>query len=92
LVPKPGRYELLLSWAGHSNRATQAVCTIESGDEPLLKLRLNQQQNGAAEAKGFHSLGAFDFVPGKTNAVVLSTVGANGFVHADCLQVLEAKQ
>jgi FAD dependent oxidoreductase len=91
-VPKPGRYELLLSWVGHSNRATQVPCTIERGGEPLLKLRLNQQQNAASEAKGFHSLGVFDFVPGKTNAVVLSTVGANGFVHADCLQVLEAKQ
>jgi hypothetical protein len=91
-VPKPGRYELLLSWAGHSNRATQAACTIERGDEPLLKLRLNQQQNAASEARGFHSLGVFDFVSGKTNTVVLSTVRANGFVHADCLQVLEAKQ
>jgi hypothetical protein len=90
-VPKAGQYELLLSWTGHPNRATQAACVIERGGETVLKLRLNQRQDAPAGAKGFHSLGVFDFAPGKTNAVVLSTAGANGFVHADCLQVLEAK-
>jgi hypothetical protein len=89
-VPKPARYELRLSWAIHENRATQTPCTIVQGNETLLKLRLNQQE-ATTDPKGFHSLGVFDLAPGKTNAVVLSANGANGYVHADCLQVLEAK-
>jgi hypothetical protein len=89
-VSKAGRYELRLSWAGHENRAAQVPCVIERGNETLLKLRLNQQEN-TADPKGFHSLGIFDFEPGKTNAVVLATAGADGYVHADCLQVIEAK-
>jgi hypothetical protein len=90
VVPKPGRYELRLTWSGHKNRAKNASCLIERGTETLLKLRLNQQEN-STDPKGFHSLGTFDFSPGQTNAVVLSAAGADGYIHADCLQVLEAK-
>jgi hypothetical protein len=73
----------------HQNRATQVPCVIERGNETSLKLRLNQQDN-PTNPKGFHSLGVFDFEAGKINAVVLSSAGANGYVHADCLQVIEA--
>ena len=90
IVEKPGRYELRLAWAGHKNRATKVPCRIERGTEQLLKLKLNQQEN-SGDDKGFHSLGVFDFQPGKTNAVILSAAGANGYVHADCLQVVESK-
>jgi hypothetical protein len=90
VVPKEGRYELRLSWGAHENRAKNASCTIKQGNKVVLKLRLNQQQP-SGDANGFHSLGSFEFSPGQTNAVVLSTAGADGFVHADCLQVVEAK-
>ncbi len=89
-VPKTGKYEVRLSWAGHSNRATKALCAIQKDNGPALKLRVNQQEN-ASDPKGFHSLGVFEFQQGKSNSVVLSTAGADGFVHADCLQVVEAK-
>ncbi|MDB6025293.1 MAG: xly 5 [Verrucomicrobiales bacterium] len=89
-VPKNGRYELRLSWVDDPNRATQVPCKIERGTETLLKLRLNQRSS-KADAKGFHSLGVFEFQPGIENAVTLSTSGTDGYVHADCLQIVEAK-
>lgn len=89
-VHKAARYEVRLSWAPHENRSTQVPCVIERGTETLLKLRLNQQDN-SKDPMGFHSLGVFNFEPGKTNVVTLSTADAGGYVHADCLQVLEVK-
>ena len=41
--------------------------------------------------KGFVSLGTFRFAPGKPAAVVVSTTGANGNVHADAVQLLPVK-
>jgi hypothetical protein len=90
-VRRAGRYEVRLSWVGHENRSTQVPCVIQRGTETLLKLRLNQR-NDAGAVNGFHSLGVFEFQPGLTNVVVLSTAGAKGYVHADCLQVVETKQ
>ncbi len=89
-VPKTGRYEVRVAWAGHENRASNAPCAIERAGEPALKLQLNQREN-AEDPGGFHSLGAFDFTAGKANAVVLSSAGANGFIHADAVQILEVK-
>jgi hypothetical protein len=90
-VNKPARYELRLAWMPHENRSSKVPCTIQRGTETLLKIRLNQQQK-SEDPNGFHSLGVFDFEPGKTNAVILSAVDAQGYVHADCLQVIEARQ
>jgi hypothetical protein len=88
-VPKSGKYEVRLSWGAHQNRGTQVPCVIERAGQTPLKLRLDQRAS-SPDAKGFHSLGVFDFEGGKTNALVLSTAGARGYVHADCLQVVEA--
>jgi hypothetical protein len=41
--------------------------------------------------KGFVSLGIFQFAPGKPAAVIVSTAGANGNVHADVVQLLPVK-
>lgn len=86
-VTEAGKYELRLSWVGHENRATKASCTLERPGQRPLKLRLNQQQN-SDDKQAFHSLGAFDFPAGKAT-VILSTEGADGFVHADAVQLLK---
>jgi hypothetical protein len=87
VVPAAGKYELRLTWVGHENRATRAACTLEREGQKPLKLRLNQQED-ADDPHAFHSLGQFEFPAGKA-AVVLSTDGADGFVHADAVQLLK---
>lgn len=87
VVPEAGKYELRLSWAGHENRATRASCTLERPGQRSVKLRLNQRED-SEDTHAFHSLGQFEF-PAGTSAVILSTEGADGFVHADAVQLLK---
>ncbi len=89
-VSKTGRYQLRLSWAGHANRSSEVPCKIQRGNETVLTLRLNQRED-AKDPNGFHSLGTFEFTSGQSNAVILNSTGNDQFVHADCLQVVEAK-
>jgi hypothetical protein len=86
-VPEAGKYELRLAWVGHENRSTKTSCTLERPGQRPLKLRLNQREDSSDE-HAFHSLGKFDF-PAGTSAVILSTEGADGFVHADAVQLLK---
>jgi hypothetical protein len=86
-VPMAGKYELRLSWVGHENRATKTACTLERIGQRPLTLRLNQQED-SSDPQAFHSLGQFEFPAGKS-AVVLSTEGADGFVHIDAVQLLK---
>jgi hypothetical protein len=86
-VPEAGKYELRLAWVGHENRATKASCTVERAGQRPLKLRLNQRED-SEDANAFHSLGQFEF-PAGTAAVILSTEGADGFVHADAVQLIK---
>jgi hypothetical protein len=86
-IPEAGKYEVRLAWVGHENRSTRTQCTLEREGQKPLKLRLNQQKD-SEDPHAFHSLGQFQFAAGKA-AVVLSTEGADGFVHADAVQVLK---
>ena len=86
-VPDAGKYELRLAWVGHENRATKTSCTLERPGQRPLKLRLNQRED-SEDQHAFHSLGQFDF-PAGPSAVILSTEGADGFVHADAVQLLK---
>jgi hypothetical protein len=86
-VPKAGRYEVRLSWSPHENRSTKTPVTIMGTEEKPATIHVNQRV--AAELPlGFHSLGKFTFDPERPAAVVLEAKGADGFVHADCVQVL----
>jgi hypothetical protein len=87
VVPAAGKYELRMAWVGHENRATRAACTLEREEQKPLKLRINQQED-SDDPQAFHSLGQFEFPAGKA-AVILSTDGADGFVHADAVQLLK---
>ena len=86
-VPEAGKYELRVAWVGHENRSTRTVCSIEREGQKPLKLRLNQRES-STDPNAFHSLGTFDFPAGMAT-VVLSNEGADGFVHADAVQLLK---
>ena len=77
----------MFSWVGHENPSTKTVCIVERDGQKPLKLRLNQQED-STDPNRFHSLGAFDFPAGKAT-IVISNEGADGFVHADAVQLLK---
>jgi hypothetical protein len=90
-VPKSGRYEIRLAWQPHPNRSTKTPCVLERDGQAPVTFRVNQRE-GNDDKFGFHSLGVFDFAAGKPCALVIKTDGADGNVHADAVQVIEAKE
>ena len=88
-IPKAGKYEVRFAWVPHENRAKKAGCTLERAGQRPLKLKINQQEE-TTDPQGFHSLGKFDFPEGDA-ALVLTSDGADGLVHADAVQILEVK-
>ncbi|MCO6456815.1 MAG: FAD-dependent oxidoreductase [Pirellulaceae bacterium] len=88
-IPRAGKYEVRLAWVGHENRGSRVPCTIERSGQQPLKLRIDQREELVGESP-FHVLGQFDFAQGPA-AIVLSAAEANGFVHADAVQVVEVK-
>jgi hypothetical protein len=85
-IPKAGRYEVRMNYGAHENRATNAPVSIESA-EGTTTATINMRKEPTLE-KGFVSLGTFQFAPNKPAAVIVSTTGANGNVHADAVQLL----
>lgn len=88
-VPSPGKYEVRIAYQPHENRATRAAVTVKdpSGEKTH---RINMRVAPPLE-KGFLSLGVYDFPAGGSGAVILSTEGADGNVHADAVQLLPSK-
>lgn len=86
-VPKTGKYEVRMSWQPHENRATLTPVVIRGAKEGEKTLTVNQRKE-APLPRGFASLGVFTFEAGIPASVVLSAKLADGFVHADCVQVL----
>lgn len=85
---KDGRYEVRVAWSAHENRASKTPAMVESADG-VKALVLNQKQKPERE-DGFHSLGVFAFSACLKGAVTVTTQGADGTVHVDCVQVLPA--
>jgi len=87
-VQSSGDYEVRLAVQPHENRATNARITVQSAaGEKVISLNMRT----AAPVKGFVSLGRFRFDAAQAGAVVISTEGADGFVHADAIQILPAE-
>jgi hypothetical protein len=84
-VPKTGRYQVVLYWAADPKRASNAPCTVEREGQSPMTLQLNQRESGP---EGANAVGSFEFAAGATHAVVLRTLGADGPVHADAVQVI----
>jgi hypothetical protein len=87
-VPKPGRYEVRLSYGHHENRSTAVPVTVlfDSGSKFH---NINMRQPPPLE--GFISLGIYVFTPGNSGRVQITTEGTQGYVHADAVQVIPAK-
>jgi hypothetical protein len=85
-VPKSGKYEVRSAHQPHENRSTKTQMTVESAEGTKV-VTINQRAE-ATLPNGFVSLGVFRFEAGKSGAVNISTEGADGFVHADAIQVL----
>jgi hypothetical protein len=85
-IDKPGRYDVRLSYGMHENRATNAAVKIESADGEQ-RARMNQR-TAAPMPQGFISMGVFRFAPGQPAAVTISTAEADGYVHADAVQLV----
>jgi hypothetical protein len=86
-APKSGRYELRMSWTPHENRSTKTPLTVEGATEGTQELKLNQQEP-AKHPHGFHTIGTWTFSADKPIVVTITAKGANGTVHADCVQLL----
>ena len=89
IVPTGGRYEVRVAWNPHENRGTSVPCSLETADG-VQTFELNQREKPAPSGI-FHSLGVFKFNGGARNILTLSTKGARGIVHADCVQVVPVK-
>ncbi|MCX8155853.1 MAG: FAD-dependent oxidoreductase [Verrucomicrobiae bacterium] len=87
-VPRDGRYEVRLAQQPHENRArnTPVIVFCAEGEK---ELEVNQQAKPDLPPT-FISLGIFAFTAGKVWAVEIRSAGANGYVHADAVQVLPA--
>jgi hypothetical protein len=88
-VPKSGKYEVRVSHQPHENRSSKTLVTVVSADAST-PVRVNQRVP-APLPHGFTSLGTFNFDAAKPGAVIISTEGADGNVHADAVQVLPAE-
>lgn len=80
----PGRYEVFARWTSGPNRATDALYFVSS-DADTVPITQNQQVDGGT----WHSLGTFDFQPGKNQGVTLSD-RATGVVVADAIRWVAA--
>lgn len=87
--PAAGRYEVRMSYAFAPNRASNVPVTVEheDGRETVL---VNQKRKPPIDGL-FLSLGEFNFSPQRPAVITISNEGADGYVSADALQLLEAK-
>ncbi len=88
-LPKSGRYEVRLSYAPSSNRATNVPVTVRNalGQHTI---KINQRQ-APPVAKAFVSLGTYTFSPDQPAVVTISNAGANGHVIVDAVQFLPTR-
>lgn len=80
-LPRGGRYECLVGYTAHQNRATNAAVTIEHAGG-VQRVRVNQREAPPVE-KCFVSVGVFEFEAGKKAAISVSNDGADGYVVID---------
>lgn len=81
MIPRSGRYEVQISYAGASGRDTAIPVTVRFADgREALKI---DQSKPAPIDKLYRSLGTFEFAAGTSGSVTISTEGTTGFVIAD---------
>jgi hypothetical protein len=88
-LPRTGKYEVRLSYAPSSNRATNVPVTITHADGKTT-VKVNQRQPPSID-RAFVSLGTFRFEKGKTGSVEISNRDVDGYVIIDAVQWLPVK-
>jgi hypothetical protein len=85
-VPKSGHYDVRLAYPPNANRASKVAVEIThaGGKETVF---VDQRKTPAIEER-FHHLGRFDFVEGQPAVVVITNVGADGYVVVDAVQLV----
>jgi hypothetical protein len=84
--PAAGRYEIRLAYQPHENRGSTVPVTVHTAAGKKTE-RVDMRRDPPLP-NGFVSLGVFELKADETAAVELTTDGADGFVHADAVQVL----
>ncbi len=85
-LPATGRYEVLVAYTAHGNRATNVPVTVRfAGGEK--KIIVNQQKKPPVRDV-FFSLGVFEFAAGREGFVEISNSGTDGHVIVDAVQWL----
>jgi hypothetical protein len=87
-IPADGRYEVRLLYVANPNRASKVTVTIQSADGEKTVF-VNQKEECLVDGVP-RALGTFAFKAGKQGAVIVSNVGASGFVNIDGAQFVPA--
>jgi flavin-dependent dehydrogenase len=88
-IPADGRYEVRLLYVANPNRASKVSITIQSADGEKTVF-VNQKEECLVDGVP-RALGTFAFKAGKQGAVIVSNVGASGFVNIDGAQFVPAE-
>ncbi len=85
-IPKAGKYEVRMSFSPHENRSPNTPVNVQhaTGNQEFV---VNQRSKPTLP-NNFHSLGVFEFAPGKPASVVIGGKPASGNLHADAVQLL----
>jgi len=89
-APLNGRFDIRLAYQSHENRGSAVPVSVQtqSGTE---EIRVNMKKSPPLN-DAFISLGQFDLSKGEPLSVTVSTEKANGFVHADAVQIVRVEK
>ncbi len=88
-APSTGKFDIRISHQPHENRSTKVQVSVDiDSDESVTVLNMRK---AAPLENGFSSLGIYSLEKGESVAVIISTTGSDGNVHADALQVVPVK-
>jgi len=88
-IPASGRYEVRVSYAAATNRASNVPVSIEQAEGTQTVL-VNQRETPPID-KLFISLGSFTFSADKPTVITISNQDTNGIVGADVVQLIKVK-
>lgn len=83
-LPRAGRYEVRISFAGNGGRADAVPVTIRHADAETV-VKVDQSQKAKID-RLFEPLGVFRFEQGRSGSVSLSNLGTAGYVLADAVE------
>jgi len=86
MIPKAGRYEIRISYAGGGGRDSKVPVTVRhaGGEKTIFVNQSRQPRIGGL----FHAIGQFRFEAGRSGAVTISNKGTTDYVIADAVQFL----